>query len=593
MKIFYYVRLLVALILLILGYSILSKNVFAQSSPFQKIEILKENDRTYRIKELIAPNNYKFEPYKQAGFSPTKQSYWLRFTYQKSPKQKSSYLSCVFVLYQNIDLYFQQGDSLHHNKNGVSLDFEERNIFSPNMYLELPNTVEPTVCLLHVTGFYNYTFFFDEIDAAQIIKNEVKFATLEYFFVGLICLATIFSLIFFIYLKSRLYLYYAVFCLMLLLLRLTLSGFIYNYITTFYNVSSLKSLLNLYAISYGGISIALTLYFYEYLNFYQRVRSYYIIIYSWVIVRLVFLIIHVNIDYTYINAIVDSRLVDLAMQIFLLITALVTDKKYRKPQVMAVLSLLVLITGNLQYILPSWGWISHEPSNLSLTNLAATEVILFAISIAYRSHFIKSERDIAISKMVENLRESDKLKDSINKELEIKVAERTQTIQEMNELLKSHNIVLKSEVISANEARAFQKNMNFEDFQKTFPTEDSCYDYLANLKWKPNQVIKCIKCGNEGCTRVDNHSVRCGKCRSVESATNSTLFHRLKFPIQKAFYITYLTSLDTKDSNNVAEISKNIDIRLATAWTFKQKVLALMESNRAKKKHKDGWTHLI
>lgn len=63
--------------------------------------------------------------------------------------------------------------------------------------------------------------------------------------------------------------------------------------------------------------------------------------------------------------------------------------------------------------------------------------------------------------------------------------------------------------------------------------------------------------------------------------------------IQKAFYITYLTSIDKKDANNITEISKNINLRPATAWTFKQKVMALREANKTKKKHKDGWTHLI
>jgi hypothetical protein len=62
--------------------------------------------------------------------------------------------------------------------------------------------------------------------------------------------------------------------------------------------------------------------------------------------------------------------------------------------------------------------------------------------------------------------------------------------------------------------------------------------------------------------------------------------------LQKAFYITYLTSSGTKDQT-IEEIAKLLNLRTATFWAFKQKVLALMDKTKSRKKHKDGWTHLI
>ncbi|HEX8545722.1 MAG TPA: transposase, partial [Cytophagaceae bacterium] len=153
---------------------------------------------------------------------------------------------------------------------------------------------------------------------------------------------------------------------------------------------------------------------------------------------------------------------------------------------------------------------------------------------------------------------------------------------------------LSSEVKSANEARAFQKIMNFTDFQRIFPDDESCFKYLAQLKWKPNEIIRCRKCGYEKHSVLPNLSIRCGKCSYIESVTYGTLFQKLKFSILKAFYIAYLTSTSQNTADTtIAELAKEIDLRPATLWTFKQKVLALMEANKTRKKHKDGWTHLI
>ncbi|HEX8547853.1 MAG TPA: hypothetical protein VF691_12880, partial [Cytophagaceae bacterium] len=75
--------------------------------------------------------------------------------------------------------------------------------------------------------------------------------------------------------------------------------------------------------------------------------------------------------------------------------------------------------------------------------------------------------------------------------------------------------------------------------------------------------------------------------------TVDTIFLRLRFPILKAFYIIYRTSSasDTSFSNPV--LAQEINIRVATLWSFKKKVLDLIEETKTKKKHKDGWTHLI
>ncbi|TAH25739.1 MAG: hypothetical protein EAZ07_06085 [Cytophagales bacterium] len=578
------------LVLIILG------NLQSFATNITDVEILKEDINKYQLSDILNNKNLVFSEFKPSNADLIQTSYWLRFNYTNNDPQKSYFLYSPFILYQNLELYFYLNDSLFHFKNSISKNFKERILYSPNIYLELPNTNKPTKCYLHINSFHSYFFFFSEVDSKSIMNTEISQSNIEFFFIGTTMLSILISLIFFAYLKDKLYLYYSLFAFMLLFSRLTYNGYIFNFIGTIYPINNLKAIFNLYALSYGGINIALLLYFHEYLSFYQRSRRYSLVIYSLVLLRLGSLIIHLSTSNPTITKIVDSHWVDLCTQFPLIIISLKTAQKHLKPTLIAIVSLGIVISSNLIYILSDWGILSLNSGSHGyyfFLNLIGIEVVVFAISIAYRNHYLKKQHDKAIALSIENLKESQRIKDNINKELEIKVTERTAQIQQMNELLELHNIKLASEVKDANEARVFQKNMSYIDFKKIFPTDEACILYLANLKRKQQPVIICKKCGYDNHTVLKNHSTRCGKCGYTESVTNGTLFTRLKFPIIKAFYITYITSTSIKETTTLTDLATELDLRLATLWTFKQKVLVLIEANKTKKKHKDGWTHLI
>lgn len=378
---------------------------------------------------------------------------------------------------------------------------------------------------------------------------------------------------------------------MLIISRLTYSGYIFYYLNHFYEFPNLSSIFNLFTISYVGMNLAMLFYFHEFLKFYSKPQWYYLTLYVLIIIRFSLLIYQVAMPFD--THFIISHAIDLVIQFFFLVVIFKTPKKYRSLNILAASSLILLILGNLM-LQPVFPLLFEGLSNyVFFLNLAGIEVFVFAINMAYRTYFLKKERELAMAKVVENLQERELLKDRLNKELEIKVEERTQQIQKMNELLKSHNIELKSEVAHANEARVFQKIMDFSDFQRIFPDDEACYQYLAKLKWKPNEITYCKKCGSKASPNYEKLSIRCGKCKYLESVTNNTLFQKLKFPILKAFYITYRLSTATNDSITMASLAEEIELRPATLWTFKQKVIALKDANKSRKKHKDGWTHLI
>ncbi|MDL2262854.1 IS1595 family transposase, partial [Bacteroidales bacterium OttesenSCG-928-I21] len=110
-----------------------------------------------------------------------------------------------------------------------------------------------------------------------------------------------------------------------------------------------------------------------------------------------------------------------------------------------------------------------------------------------------------------------------------------------------------------------------------FPDEDSCLSYLSEQKFAEGFV--CSKCGHTHyCQGNRKYDRQCTRCRHSESPTNNTLFHKVKFPLLKAFYIVYYVSTNKKGISST-ELSRKLGLRQKTCWLFKQKVMKAMKSS--------------
>ena len=96
------------------------------------------------------------------------------------------------------------------------------------------------------------------------------------------------------------------------------------------------------------------------------------------------------------------------------------------------------------------------------------------------------------------------------------------------------------------------------EFTAKFSTEESCQLYLADIKWKNG--YSCGKCacsthyqGKKAGSRL------CSNCKYLELATARTLFHQLKFPLSKAFYIIYMMVCSKKGISSY-ELSRQLSL---------------------------------
>lgn len=274
------------------------------------------------------------------------------------------------------------------------------------------------------------------------------------------------------------------------------------------------------------------------------------------------------------------------------------------------------------------GVINRVLGHYSLSLSFVFEMVFLSFSIGDQVRLLRRDKDAAQEETIRQMAVNVELKESINKELEHQVRIRTaevvqkseeiikqshiiedqneelltineqlekqaEEINRMNLLLQKDNIQLKSNIEKETAARALSKELSFEEFSAKYPDQETCYKFLAELKW--NNGYECARCKNTNyCAGRMPYSRRCTKCTYEESALQKTIFHNNRIPINKAFYLVYLmyTSKGTISSH---QLSEKLEIRQSTCWAYAIRVKKAMNERKkeAKKGGTQGWSRLV
>ncbi len=114
------------------------------------------------------------------------------------------------------------------------------------------------------------------------------------------------------------------------------------------------------------------------------------------------------------------------------------------------------------------------------------------------------------------------------------------------------------------------KQLEINELDGYFSSEDDCMKFIADKKWEGGFV--CRKCGHTNfCKGKRLHSRRCTRCKTEESATAHTIFHRCHIPITEALRIVYMVCHDP--SVSTYELSRLLDLRQMTCWKLKSRLV--------------------
>ncbi len=120
-----------------------------------------------------------------------------------------------------------------------------------------------------------------------------------------------------------------------------------------------------------------------------------------------------------------------------------------------------------------------------------------------------------------------------------------------------------------------KKGPNIRDFQKRFPTEDSCLEHLMRTRF--GERLKCFKCFKDATYyRVKKRrSFECEHCGHQVYPTAGTPFESTRTPLRDWFYVMFLFCASR---NGVAakEVQRQLGVTYKTAWRMCRLIRAYM-----------------
>lgn len=116
------------------------------------------------------------------------------------------------------------------------------------------------------------------------------------------------------------------------------------------------------------------------------------------------------------------------------------------------------------------------------------------------------------------------------------------------------------------------------DFQKQFPDEQACFDYLVKAKWP--QGFICPKCGHDQYYKIKRNKLfQCRKCGHQTSVTAGTVFHKLRHPLLRLFWAVYLIAT-SKKGISALELKRKLGLNsYQTSWLLLHKLRKAMTSS--------------
>lgn len=119
------------------------------------------------------------------------------------------------------------------------------------------------------------------------------------------------------------------------------------------------------------------------------------------------------------------------------------------------------------------------------------------------------------------------------------------------------------------------RTYTIKDFNKQFPTDDECLDYLFKARYPKG--VTCEKCQKiTPHYRIVNRKVySCQFCGSHISPTAGTIFHKSDTPLRSWFHAIFLMA-STKTGISAKQLQRELGVTYKTAWRIFNQVRKLM-----------------
>ena len=544
------------------------------------LEFVEDFNRTLTIDRVSAPT---FQPRfnKDLNFVPqdynTNSAYWIKLKLVVQEANNGYLLEFFDQSIDSLNVYIKhESDSAFHAyEMGDMLPFKEKPMAHKNFEIQLQQTGNYLVYFRVVSHEYA-----DIRVAVRSYSWFVEYALAEYYlygiFYGMILIISLYNMLIYSAMREVKYLYYTFYILSVGLFAISIDGIGYQYIWR--NSPTWNQIAHgvaLFLIIFWAI-----LFSKKFLNL--KIRSPRINqLLNWVLGFRVALFLYALF---FDNGLFQFRNIELIPLVTIFIGSISVYTRGYQPARFFIVAFGFLFLG---FILKALLMLSVIPfyilSYYSLHICFVFEMLFLSFALSDRVRILKANRDRALKRIISQHEENAKLKDRMNARLESLVEIRTAELQEKNQLLSQQkhdiseinslldldNYRLRNNIKSIQRERLQNKELSYEEFTEVFSDKEACLKALSKRKW--GNGFECIKCGNDHYSEGNApQSRRCSKCGYQESPTTNTLFHGIRFPLEKAFYILYETL--NQNQFTLTELSQIIGLRKNTISDFKKRV---------------------
>jgi hypothetical protein len=593
-----------------------------------EIQYLEDTAGTYTFKEILSPAlNARFV--NSTTDTPQnynlKSTYWFRVRVKHNPESEKNWIMEFFdQTIDHITAFLPDGGGGYTEKRmGDQLPFRNREYAHKNFELNISNNVP-----------FEGTYYFrikshqtaDAIIVLRSVNRFIQYALDEYFifgiFYGMVLVFSFYNLMMYLAVRQVQYLYYVLYNLCVGLFEMCIDGVAYQYLWP--NAPEWNQYA--YGIALYGISI-FALQFTRTLLYTHRKAPFLDRFIVWImLLRTLFFAtcVFFNTDWFSYKFV---ELVPLAVAFY---TGIYIYRQGYHPARFFVLGYTFLSIGFIHKLLLmlhveglNFGVVTYY----SLSICFVLEMVFLSFAIGDKVRVLKTKKDKAQKQIIHQMRLTEKLKDSLNTRLEAQVEDRTKEVLEksaiieaqnqeltqvnellqqqkeeilqMNQLLEKDNEVRHTNVVKVTQARVMSTEVDFEEFSKIYPDNESCFRFLAGMKWGNGTAAdhyECRKCGHDHYFHGHSpHSRRCAKCDYDESVIAHTIFQNTRIPINKAFYMVFLM-YTTKGKISSHKLSEILSIRQGTCWSYASRIKKVMHDRRkeiASSKSGEGWSLLV
>ena len=589
--------------------------------PAKSLQVYEDKEKALSFQDVSqVAFQENFKPFSSTVFANKNRSYfWVKIDIINKSSDYKKWLLQAPLHTDIIEAYIPLGNGEYEKLiAGQLINFSDRQYSIRAIAFDLP-PVRNKMYTIYIKTYSNTV-----IDLSYLISNQARYtdiiASTNYFLgiiYGILLLMGMYNLILYFSINDKVYIYYVLYTVSSALLIFWKDGLGFEILwpeSPQFNAFHHKLSLFFVVVMYTVYSI-------HFLALKTKHPIFYKITYYLIAANIVYLLF-ILFDPSYFDPFPIPYMVTLIYLYGVVVYCLLNGYKPSRYLIFGSTCLIIALSViKLSYMeLITWNWFIEYVLVFSVV----VDVIAMSLALRDKLLFFRKEKEKALldkdkaqQVLILQLQENELLKDKVNKELEGKVNERTlalnNKIEELNvaqdKLAKSYEELGKMSIKLDKENWSLMNGIkeerkqwinseliSFIKFSDLFPDEITCLRFIYAKKWDEDGTkYTCNRCGNTKYQELANikFAKKCTKCNYIETVTANTLFHGVKFDMNKAFYIVYIAV--NSPQTPTTHLSKEINIRMNTCYKFRGKVEERITITKKKKKTDviQSWESLI